>query len=138
MPYCAKCLIEYVDGTAECEDCGAILLPGSPPAAPPRPEIAHEKDVKLVSVRIFTGDSGMGAELARGVLESQGIPCTLSGDVAGEPFPVMDIHLLVREEDAGRAERILQEYDDAEVPPARTNRIPPRGTSIGSPPTPSA
>jgi hypothetical protein len=116
MPYCAKCLIEYVEGTAQCEDCGAFLLPGSPPAAPPRLEIAHDKDAKLVTVRIFTGDAGMAAEVARGILESQGIPCVLSGDVAGEPFPVMDIHLLVREEDAARAERILQEYAEAEIP----------------------
>jgi len=127
MPYCAKCLIEYVEGTGQCEDCGAFLLPGSPPAAPPRPEIANEKDVKLVAVRIFTGDSGMGAEVARGVLESQGIPCALSGDVAGEPFPVMDIHLLVREEDVGRAERILQEYADAEMPAAPEEPDPPEG-----------
>jgi len=118
MPYCPKCFIEYVEGTSECEDCGAFLLPGSPPATPPRAEIAHEKDAKLVTVRIFTGDSGMGAEVARGVLESQGIPCTLSGDVAGEPFPVMDIHLLVREDDVARAERILQEFAKAEIPSA--------------------
>jgi hypothetical protein len=90
--------------------------------------ITHEKDVKLVPVRIFTGDSGMGAEVARGVLESQGIPCALSGDIAGEPFPVMDIHLLVREEDLGRAERILKEYLDAEVPSAPEDPDPAEGT----------
>jgi hypothetical protein len=118
MPYCAKCLIEYVEGTTQCEDCGAFLLPGSPPAGPPQRDIAHEKDVKLVSVRIFARDSGMEAEVARGILESQGISCALSGDVAGQPFPVMDIHLLVLEEDAARAERVLQEYAQAEVPPA--------------------
>jgi hypothetical protein len=60
----------------------------------------------------------MEAEVARGILESQGIPCAFSGDVAGEPFPVMGIHLLVREEDAGRAERILKEYAKAAVPAA--------------------
>ena len=128
MPYCPKCSIEYVEGTAQCEDCGAFLLPGSPPAAPPPLEITHEKDAKLVSVRIFTGDAGMGAEVARGILESQGIPCVLSGDVAGEPFPVMDIHLLVREEDLGRAERILKEYLDAEVPSAPEDPDPAEGT----------
>jgi len=116
MPYCPKCFIEYVEGTGQCEDCGAFLLPGSPPAAPTRPEIAHDKDSKLVSVRIFAGDAGMGAEVARGVLESQGIACALSGDVAGEPFPVMDIQLLVREEDVARAERILQDYAKAASP----------------------
>ena len=127
MPYCPKCFIEYVEGTSQCEDCGAFLLPGSPPAAPARPEIAHEKDVKLVPVRISAGDTGMEAEVARGVLESQGIPCVLSGDVAGEPFPVMDIQLLVREEDMGRAERILQEYADAEVPAAPEEPDPAKG-----------
>ena len=116
MPYCAKCLIEYVEGTKQCEDCGAFLLPGAPPEAPPRPDIAHEKDVKLVPVRVSADDTGMEAEVARGILESQGIPSMLSGDVAGEPFPVMGTHLLVREQDVVRAERILREYADAEVP----------------------
>jgi hypothetical protein len=67
----------------------------------------------------------MGAEVARGVLESQGIPCALSGDVAGEPFPVMDIQLLVREEDLPRAERILQDYAKAEIPLATEEPDPP-------------
>ena len=116
MPHCPKCLIEYVEGTTQCEDCGAFLLPGPPPEPPQRPEIVHEKDAKLTCIRIFTGDAGMGAEVARGVLESQGIPCSLSGDIAGEPFPVMDIHLLVREVDAARAERILQDYANAAPP----------------------
>ena len=116
MPYCPKCFIEYVEGTGQCEDCGAFLLPGSPPAAPARPEIAHEKDVKLVPVRVSAGDTGMEAEVARGILESQGIPCALSGDAAGEPFPVGGYHLLVREEDVARAERILQDYAKAASP----------------------
>ena len=116
MPYCPKCFIEYVEGTANCEDCGAFLLPGSPPATPLRPEIAHEKDVKLVPVRVTAGDSGMEAELARSILESQGISCVFSGDVPGEPFPVMGTNLLVRQEDAARAERILQDYAKAATP----------------------
>ena len=128
MPYCPKCFIEYVEGTSQCEDCGAFLLPGSPPAAPPRPEIAHEKDVKLVPVCITAGDSGMEAEVARSILESQGISCVISGDVPGEPFPVMGINLLVREEDAARAERILQDYARAQVPPAPEESDPAGGT----------
>jgi hypothetical protein len=74
--------------------------------------------LKLVPARIFVGDAGMGAELARGILESQNIPCALCGDVAaGAGFAVMGIQLLVREEDVGRAGRILKEYLDANVPP---------------------
>jgi len=119
MPYCAKCLIEYIDGTPQCEDCGAFLLPGSPPAASPRLVVAHEKDVKLVPARVFTGGTApMDAELARNILQTQGIPSTISGEGLSDPFPVAEVHLLVREEDAATAERILQEYLDLEVPAA--------------------
>lgn len=118
MPYCPKCLIEYVEDTTQCEDCGAFLLSGSPPANSPRVELAHDKDSKLVPVRVFAGDSDMGAEVARGVLESQGIPCVISGEVAGDPFPVGEIQLIVREQDLARAERILRDYAGAEIPEA--------------------
>jgi hypothetical protein len=117
MPYCAQCLIEYVEGTAQCEDCGAALLPGSPPEPPPHVDLAEEKDVKLVPARIFNGATAqMDAELARNILQTQGIPSTISGEGLADPFPVTEVHLLVREEDAGHAERVLQDYLDVEVP----------------------
>jgi hypothetical protein len=117
MPYCAQCLIEYVEGTAQCEDCGSALLPGSPPEAPPRVDLTAEKDVKLVPARIFSGTTAeMDAELARNILQTQGIPSALSGEGVADPFPVADVHLLVREEDVAHAERILKEYLDVEVP----------------------
>jgi hypothetical protein len=113
MPYCPQCLIEYVEGTAQCEDCGSFLLPGSPPEAAPRLEITNEKDVKLVSVRTFTGGTAqMEAELARNILQSQGIPCVQSGEGAANLLPVLDVHLLVREEDVERAAVVLDEYLD--------------------------
>jgi hypothetical protein len=125
MPYCAKCLIEYVDGTTQCEDCGATLLPGSPPASPPRLEIPHEKDVRLVPARVFTGGSArMDSELARNILQTQGIPSTIAGEGLSDPLPVTEVHLLVREEDAARAERVLQEYLDTEVPAAPEDADP--------------
>ena len=116
MPYCAQCLIEYVEGIGKCEDCGAELLPGSPPEAPPRVDLAADKDVKLVPARIFSGTTAeMDAELARNILQTQGIPSALSGEGVADPFPVADVHLLVREEDVAHAERILKEYLDVEV-----------------------
>lgn len=128
MPYCAKCLIEYVDGTTQCEDCGAALLPGSPPTAPPRLEIPHEKDVKLVPARAFTGGSArMDAELALNILQTQRIPSTIAGEGLSDPLPVTEVHLLVREEDAARAERVLQEYLDADVPAAPEEEGPAAG-----------
>jgi hypothetical protein len=116
MPYCPQCLIEYVDGTVQCEDCSANLLPGSPPEAPLRIDLTEEKDVKLVPARIFTGSTApMDAELARNILQTQGIASTISGEGLAEPFPVAEVHLLVREEDAAHAERILQDYLDTDA-----------------------
>jgi hypothetical protein len=116
MPYCPQCFIEYVEGTKKCEDCGSNLLPGSPPEAPPRVHITNEKDVKLVSVRTFTGGTAqMDADLARNILQSQGIPCVLSGEDAAEMLPVLDVHLLAREEDAERAAAVLEEYLDTDT-----------------------
>lgn len=117
MPYCAKCLVEYVEGTTQCEDCGAFLLPGSPPQAPAPVDLRKEKDVKLVPARVFNGTTAqMDAELARNILQTQGIPSALSGEGLADPFPVMEVHLLVREEDAERAEHVLREYLDTAAP----------------------
>ena len=119
MPYCPQCSIEYIDGTTQCEDCGTALLPGSPPGASPQLDLAAEKDAKLVQARAFAGSTArIDADLARNLLQTQGIPSSLSGEGDADPLPVGEVHLLVREEDASRAERVLQEFLDTEVPPA--------------------
>jgi len=116
MPSCAQCLTEYVEGIGKCEDCGAELLPGSPPQGPPVVDLAGEKDVKLVSIRTFSGGTAqMDADLARNILQTQGIPSLLQGESSAEVLPVLDIPLFVREEDVERAERILSDYLDTEV-----------------------
>ncbi len=116
MPYCPQCSIEYVEGTAKCEDCGADLVPGSPPEARPPLEIGDPKNAKLVSVRIFSGGTAqMDADLARNILQSQGIPCVLPGETSAEIIPVLDVSLLVREEDAEKATRVLEDYFDTDA-----------------------
>jgi hypothetical protein len=114
MSYCPECLIEYREGAAECIDCHVPLLPGAPPAAE-APQFAP--DVKLVTVRTFHGyAASMNAELARNVLKEEGIPSALPGDTGAEAIPGIDVvQLLVREEDAARADEILQAFESAEV-----------------------
>ena len=116
MPYCARCLTEYVEGISKCEDCGAELLPGSPPAGPPVFDLAGEKDVKLGCIRTFSGGTAqMDADLARNILQTQGIPSLLQGESSAEVLPVLDIPLFVREEDVERAKRTLNDFLDADV-----------------------
>ncbi len=111
MPYCPKCVTEYVEGTTQCDDCGEALRPGSPPAERPGEQQQLEPEAKLVRVRTFSGSTALlDAELARNVLQTQGIPCILAGEEAAVAFPVFDIPLFVREEDAERAARLLQDY----------------------------
>ena len=121
MPHCPNCLTEYVQGTTACEDCGAQLAPGSPPSKTPRQtHSAGSGDSKLVTVRFFSGPTALlDADVARNILQSQGIPSLVPGETSAELLPVLDVSLLVREEDAEQAARILQEYlDSADASPA--------------------
>jgi len=113
MPYCPRCSVEYVEGTTTCEDCGAPLLPGSPPETAPPVDLREEKNVKLVPVRVFFGGTAqMDADLARNILQTQGIPSLPSGEGGAEVIPVLDVPLLVREEDLQKATRALEDYFD--------------------------
>ncbi len=120
MPYCPQCLTEYREGVERCAECGVGLLPGIPPAPVP-----HGK-VKFARVRTFTGPTaGLDATLARNVLESEGIPCALPGEVSAEVLPGVDVvQLLVREQDAERAAEILTDYFDRSAPLAEDEPPP--------------
>lgn len=115
MAYCPKCLIEYAEGSPECIDCHVPLEAGAPPVPQGAvKELELTPDVELVRVHTFSGATGaMDAELAQNILQTQGIPCVLPGEGHAELFPGVDIvQLLVRKEDAGRAEEILKSYLD--------------------------
>jgi hypothetical protein len=76
-----------------------------------------EPELKLVRIRIFSGPTArLDAELAKNLLETEGIRCILSGEISAETIPIFDIPLLVREEDAEQAEEILEGYLQAPGP----------------------
>ena len=115
MAYCPKCLTQYEESARECMDCHVALRPGSPPPAASTPdEIRASHDVKLVTIRVFSGNTAPpDAEMAKNLLESEGIPCILSGANAAWLYHVFEVPLMVREEDAEEASRILKEYLDS-------------------------
>jgi hypothetical protein len=69
-----------------------------------------------VTVRVFTGPTALlDIDVARKILQSQGIPSLVSGETSAELLPVLDVSLLVREEDAELAAGILRDYLDTEA-----------------------
>ncbi len=80
-------------------------------------ENALSADESLVRIRTFSGPTALlDAELARNLLETQGIPCVLPGEDSAEAFPVFDVPLLVRESDRERAAMLLKSYLDSPGP----------------------
>ncbi len=119
MAYCPRCMTEYREGAKECIDCHVALQPGSPPAGVENLEGGNE--VKLVRVRTFSGATArLDADLAKNLLETQGIRCVLPGEFSAGTMPGIDVvQLLVREEDAEQAIEVLNLYlDSPETPPA--------------------
>jgi hypothetical protein len=77
-------------------------------------------DVKLVTVRAFDGPrASLDAELARNVLKKEGILSALQGDLAAQVGPlhfgISGVQLLVREEDAARANDVLEALENMEA-----------------------
>ena len=114
MAYCPQCLTVYAEGSPECIDCGVPLQPGSPPESARLAEDLEEPDVRLVKVRSFGGPAGnMNAEVAKNILEANGLPSVLRGEFAAETLPGIDpVELLVRAEDAAQAAELLDSFLD--------------------------
>jgi len=115
MAYCPQCQTEYVEGATVCMDCGATLEPGPPP--PPVPPEEGEPNARFAPVRVFRGlHAQFQADLARNVLQEEGIPSTIIGDMGAELLPGADaVQLLVREEDQTRASQILEAFLESEA-----------------------
>jgi len=73
--------------------------------------------MNLVKLRTFSGPTArLDADLARTLLEAEGIPCVLAGEISAVTIPLFDIPLLVREEDAEQAAALLESYLDSPGP----------------------
>jgi len=112
MPHCPQCMTEHAEGAVECPDCRQALQPGLPPEHDPH---SKRPGAKLVRLRTFNSRTArLDADLARNILETQGIPCVLAGGTMAEMLPGVDpVQLLVSREDAEEAAEILQSYIDS-------------------------
>ena len=121
---------EFVDDAYVCSDCGTPLLAvpaprvNPDPDAPPPAADAHPEPTNPWEVA-ESGLTPIEGQIARSILEAEGIEAELEGMESSAPFPDLasmwrHVRLFVHHEDVERARAILAEADaEAEkTPPA--------------------
>jgi hypothetical protein len=101
---CPDCGAEYVRGIEPCADCHVALIHMGESAA------QHGDEATWTQILVVTDETE--AELIRGYLESEGIPCNLESLVFhAEPFtfgPLSKVRLHVPTSDVERARKLLE------------------------------
>ena len=62
-------------------------------------------------VKVYTVTDAAQAEIIKGALESEGIPCELGGEGQGGFTGILAIDLMVRSEDVKLARKIIQTHE---------------------------
>jgi hypothetical protein len=110
MPYCLECGGEFEPDVEVCPDCGLALVENIPAEYP-----NADPDADLVEVYTASGD--IEALVIKGLLESEGIMCSLSSDVPHSIVPVeVDglgaVRISVSDEDAERAAQLIASHEE--------------------------
>ncbi len=106
--YCPSCGAEYRPGFTRCSDCGIDLVNELPVNPAPGGFDPHEVPRLIMVYRSTSHDT----ELMRGLLESDEIPCVVSGEGAAAAYaqtvgPLGERRILVREDDVERARELI-------------------------------
>ena len=114
MPFCPKCRSEYVAEAKNCDDCGNTLVEELPPADP-----SDHSDL----VEAWHTHGEMEAQMIRAMLESSGIQAVFSGESLRltHGFTIdglAEVRIMVRPEDAKRAQEIIGMMDNMRQCPA--------------------
>ena len=124
MPYCPECLMQYVEGSEDCPDCQAKLLPGSPP------ERTDNPDDEIDAVLLLKADNVMQAKFLASALDDADIPYiarglgitdsiggSAGGDVAfGAYSSPGDPEIYVNPSDLAAAQKVLDSVSGSEIP----------------------
>jgi hypothetical protein len=106
MPFCPECKAEYLDEVVECEDCGVPLVDSL---------IEVEDQLETELVEVWCAPNEIEAQMVKALLEGNRIECILSGESLRLTHGIMvdglaEVKILVRVDEAGRAEELIEEY----------------------------
>ena len=109
MPFCPECGAEFEPHVRKCSDCRVDLVDS-------RPEVAESGKAQLKLVEVCRASDELEAQIIRGLLESNGIDCSFRGEAVRLTHSIAvdglaEVRILVRPEDAERAERIIASSD---------------------------
>jgi hypothetical protein len=104
--WCPTCGAEYRGGFTHCPDCNVALI-----SELPEPPVARSGPGANI-VTVHKAANPQIAELIKGLLASEGIPCSLAVGGVLEAYPVTvgplaEVGIAVREEDRDRAKEII-------------------------------
>ncbi len=104
--YCPRCGVEYQEGTKVCADCRVALVEE-------RPVPARDEAEWVDLVTVLTTDDESQLKVVKSLLEAEGIPCYVQGEVAEETLPVgrLGVRVQVRPQDAESARALLAAKD---------------------------
>ncbi|MBI5711573.1 MAG: DUF2007 domain-containing protein [Candidatus Eisenbacteria bacterium] len=104
--YCPRCGAEYHEGIESCADCRVALVEK-------RPTPAHDEAEWVDLITVLTTDEESQLKVVRSLLEAEGIPCYVQGEVAEETLPVgrLGVQVQVRPQDAESARELLAAKD---------------------------
>jgi hypothetical protein len=110
MPFCPKCHSEYRPGFTRCTDCDAELVESLPEE---KVEEFHQTELELVELASFPDYSE--AEMIQELLQENGIPTVLRGDVVPLGNVSGAATLLVEKAALPEAHRLYEDYFAGEV-----------------------
>ena len=117
---CPKCGTEYRQGFDKCFDCDVLLIDEKEfQELQEREEAERERYRHMDIVRVYSVQGQPEADLIKSLLEANGIESFTKGRAVQSvhPFTVDglgEIRILVREEDADRASKIIAEFVEGE------------------------
>jgi hypothetical protein len=110
MPYCSECGGEFEPDVEVCPDCGLTLVETMPLENP-------DADLDADLIEVYTAAGDIEALVIKGLLESEGIMCSLSSDIPHAVLPVeVDglgaVRISVSDEDAERAAQLIASHEE--------------------------